>query len=143
MLPIALIAILVSILQFTAVGFARIGPHTFNLQIITLVFFSLRYGLRAGLALGLFFGVFNGLVGAAPVFTNIITYLLIGSITGYIGRWFYKESLMAFLFLVLCSLAAIYFINIPASFFRLFMPAAIYNLAISAFLFFFLRELKV
>lgn len=143
MLPMFLIAILVSILQFTAVSFARIGPHAFNLQIITLVFFSLRHGLRAGLALGLFFGVFNGVVGAGPVLTSIITYLLIGSITGYISRWFYKESLTAFLFLVLCSLAAAYFMDASASFFRLFMPAAAYNLVVSAFLFFFIRELKV
>lgn len=143
MLPITLVAILVSILQYTAVSFARIGPHTFNLQIITLVFFSFRYGLRTGLALGLFFGVFNGLVGAGPVLTSIITYLLIGLVTGYIGRWFYKESLAAFLLLVLCSLAPVYFINIPASFFRLFLPAAVYNLVIAAFLFFFLRELKI
>lgn len=143
MLPIFLIAILVSILQFTAVSFARIGPHTFNLQVITLVFFSLRYGPRTGLALGIFFGLFNGLIGVGPVPASLITYMLIGLVTGYISRWFYKESLTAFLFLVLCSLAAIYFINIPASFFRMFLPAAIYNLAMAAFLFFFLRELKV
>jgi thiamine transporter ThiT len=140
---IFLIAVLVSILQFTAVNFAGIGPYTFNLQIIALVFFSLRKGLTAGLALGIFFGLFNGLLGVAPVAETLIVYLAIGLITGYVSRWFYRESLAAFLFLVLCSLAAVYFVNIPASFFRIFLPAAVYNLAMAAFLFFFLRELRI
>lgn len=143
MLPMIFIAVLAAVLQFTAVNFASIGPYAFNLQIITLVFFSLKHGLRVGMALGLFFGLFNGLIGVGPPLPNIIAYLLIGSLVGYVGRWFYRESLLTFLFMVLCSLAATYFINIPASFLRMFFPFALYNLIISIFLFFFFRELRV
>jgi thiamine transporter ThiT len=142
MFSIIFIAVLVSILQFTAVNFATIGPYTFNLQIITLVFFSLKRGVATGLGLGLFFGVFNSLVGVGPAHLTIATYLLIGLTVGYAGCWFYRESLGAFLFMVFCALAAVYYTNIPASFFRVFLPAAIYNLVVCLFLFFFLGELK-
>jgi hypothetical protein len=66
---------------------------------------------------------------------------MIGSVTGYIGQWFYRDDLSAFLIMVLASLGFMYLISIPSAFFRLFLPAALYNTAISVFLFYFLREI--
>lgn len=142
MLSIFFIAILVSILQFTAVPYTRIGPFNFNLEIIALVFFSLRYGLKLGVALGLFFGIVNGIFSTHFFWLNIFLYVVVGSIVGYIGRWFYKENLFTFLLMIFCSLFFIYFLNCPIHFFALFLPTAAYNIIISIFLFYFLRELS-
>jgi len=156
MLPVFFIAILSSILQLTALTYARIGPFTFNLELIVLVFFSLRYGLRLGIILGLFFGILNGIFSINSFWLNVFLYAAVGSIVGYLGQWFYKENLLAFLLMIFCSLAVIYFLsyfletphlttqsNFLAYFFRLFLPSAAYNAVVSIFLFYFLRELKV
>lgn len=142
MSPIFFIAILISILQLTAVTYTRVGPFSFDLQIIALVFFSLRHGFKVGVTLGLFFGIFKGLFSISSFWSNIFLYTAIGSIIGYIGRWFYKESLPTFLLMLFCSLFFIYFLNYPAYFFKLFLPTAAYTIAVSIFLFCFLRELK-
>jgi|GEM_PF-6688153 len=141
MLPILFIALLVPVLQLTAVNYAMIGPHSFNLVLIVLVFFGLRRGLKVATPLGLFFGVVNGLFGTGSFWPNVLLYTMIGSVTGYIGQWFYRDDLSAFLIMVLASLGFMYLISIPSAFFRLFLPAALYNTAISVFLFYFLREI--
>lgn len=156
MVQIFSIAILSSILQLTALTYARIGPYTFNLDLIVLVFFSLRYGLKLGIALGLFFGIFNGIFSINSFWLNCLLYAAVGSVIGYLGRWFYREHLPVFLLMIFCSLAFIYFFtyildtsypnpqsNILTYFIGIFAPSALYNLAVSTFLFYFLRELKI
>lgn len=156
MLYIFLIAVLVSVLQMSAVTYARVGSSVFDLQIIVLAFFSLRYGFRIGIALGIFFGVFNGIFSSSSFWLTIFLYTLTGFVIGYIGRLFYKENVLTFLIMVFCSLVFIYFLqyifrpqslqtglSIPDYFFRLFLPTLLYNIPISIFFFYFLRGLKV
>jgi len=143
MSSIFFIAILIPILQLTAVNYAMIGPHSFNLILIVLIFFGLRRGFKTGTALGLFFGTVNGLFSIGSFWSSLFLYAIIGSVTGYIGQWFYRDDLLAFLITLLSSLGFMYLVTIPSGFFRLFLPAAAYNTAISIFLFYFLRELTV
>lgn len=135
------LAVLISVLQASAVSYARIGAIGFNLDIIALVFFSFRYGLRYGTALGVVFGSFNGLFCIGSFWMSLLLYTALGTIIGYIGEWFYRERLMNFLLMVFCALALVYFFYTPAHFFRLFLPSAAYNIVISIFLFYLLRKI--
>lgn len=144
MVSIFFIALIVSILQLTAITYARNGVYTFDLQLIILAFFSLNKGFKVGIALGVFFGIFNCLFGISPFWLNIFLYCLTGFIIGYIGQWLYKESVLTFIVIVFCSMAFIYFskvqLNILDYTFRLFLPAASCNILASFFLFYFLRR---
>jgi len=156
MLAIFFLAAIVSILQFTAVTYTRAGHFTFDLQMIVLVFFGLRYGIQRGLFLGALFGIFNGIFSINPFWVSVILYPAIGAVVGYLSKWFYKESPVVFILMVLCSLFFAYsvgyvlkpayaqaYIGFPGYFFRLLLPNAVYNMVISIFLFYFLRELKI
>lgn len=151
-----LIAALVAILEVTAVPYAGVKAVTFNLPVIVLVFFSLKKGFRTGISLGIFFGIFTGIFGVNVLLLNVLLYGAAGFTVGYIGKWFYKEKLLTFLFMVFLSLVFIYFLQYCYKFahiqmelnvldyaFRIFAPVAVYTLAVSIFLFYFLKELKV
>jgi len=155
-MAIFFIALLVVILQITAVSYARIGTAIFDLQIITLAFFGLKKGLKLGLLLGVFFGIFSGLFSTNALWLNIFLYSLTGLAVGYIGRWFYKEQLSTFIVMVFCSMALIYFshyfyqilsvqleLDMLSYASRLFLPAALYTVAVAIFLFHFLKEIKL
>jgi thiamine transporter ThiT len=141
MLSILSIAIVISILQLCAVTYTRFGSFTFDLQLIGLVFFSFRYGFKTGLVLGLFFGMLSGVFGTESFWQSIFLYAFLGFSIGRAGEWFYKENLPAFLLMIFCACAFIYFAGNPNHSFRLFLPLAAYNMLISIFLFYFLKEL--
>lgn len=134
MYRIAILAVLVGILQLTAVTYTRIAGFAFDLPIIVLVFFSFRHVVSVGVALGLFFGIFNGLFGLDPFWYSVFSYTAVGFLIGLIREWFYKENLLVFLLMVFLSLAVI-------NFFKVCFPSLAYSLAMAVFLFYFLREL--
>ncbi|MDD5450036.1 MAG: hypothetical protein PHO42_05500 [Candidatus Omnitrophica bacterium] len=149
------VAIAAVILQITALAYVRIGTSTFNLELIILVFVSLKYGPKPGIWLGLFFGAVNGIFAIDSFWVNVLLYSAIGSITGYLGRWFYKETLPAFLLMIFCSLAFLYFflwlLKMPypdawgalAGLSGLFAASAAYNTGISIVFFYLLKGLRV
>ena len=153
-MPIFLVALIVAFLEITAVPYARINAATFDLQIIMLVFFSLKKGIRVGTMLGILFGILSGVFSTGSLLLNIILYSLTGFTVGYIGQWFYKERLATFILMVFCSMVVIYFsqylyivthfqIHVSALDYagRLFLPPALYTAFMSIFLFYFFREL--
>ncbi|MBI4335615.1 MAG: hypothetical protein HY589_03060 [Candidatus Omnitrophica bacterium] len=142
MSPVFFIAVLIGILQLTAVTYARTGPSGFNLDIITLAFFGFKYGWRTGLGLGIFFGILSAVFSTRIFLSNVLIYAAIGLIIGYLGRWFYKDNIFAFVLIALCSLSAINFFNSPAHLFGLFLRSALYNAFISVFLFYFFRGIN-
>jgi hypothetical protein len=138
---IFLIAFATAILQVSAARYAVTGPFGLSLDIIALVFYSYKHGFKTGAALGIFFGVFSGVFSSEYFWFNAIVYTVIGAMAGYIGRWFYKDNLPAFLLMVFCSLICAHSPHMNAGFLRLFLPMAAYNLVLSVFLFYFLRML--
>ncbi|MCX5716690.1 MAG: hypothetical protein NTV07_07625, partial [Candidatus Omnitrophica bacterium] len=103
---IFLIAAVVSVLQWTVVSYAALGLFSFDLQLITLVFFSVRRGFKTGLALGIFFGVFNGIFGITAFWANVFIYATICFASEYAAKWFYRQSLFTCLLILILAAAA-------------------------------------
>jgi len=153
---ISIIAIAACLLQVTVAVYTRRAFPTFDLPLIVLVFFSFRSGTRRGFALGIVVGIVNAFFTIAPFWLTVFLYAGIGAAVGAVSRWFYRESLFAFIFLVACSGLFLYLVGAfigPAHPFanigiadylgRLILPAALYNALASLFIFYFLKAMRV
>lgn len=149
MTSIFFIAATCSILQLTAVMYAKDSPPTFNLPVIALVFFSLRKGFKTGLALGVFFGLFTGIFTIGSFWQNILIYAAVGCAIGYIGRWFYRDNIFSFICMVFFANAAVYlpqYIRMQSGgldyALSIFVSSQLCNTVAALFLFYFLKGLR-